>query len=84
MCAQIISDAVNSTRRQGKDMSIREAIDNQLKERRLDKNHIQSLLLQSLPSYVLSEYSAMHYEADSRDFGFDQVLLDGMGELLDR
>lgn len=65
-------------------MSMRQAIDDQLKERGLDQNSIQSLLLQSLPSYVISEYSALHYQADSLDFGYDQVLLDGMGELVDR
>ena len=81
---QIISDAVNSTRQRGKDLSMREAIDSQLKERGLDQNNVQTLLLQSLPSYVISEYSALHYQADSLDFGYDKVLLDGMGELVDR
>ena len=81
---QIISSAVNSTRQQGKDLSMREAIDRQLKERGLDLNNLQTLLLQSLPSYIISEYSALHYQADSLDFGYDKVLLDGMGELMDR
>ena len=63
---------------------MREAIDRQLKERGLDQNNVQTLLLQSLPSYIISEYSTLHYQADSLDFGYDKVLLDGMGELMDR
>ncbi|KAK7091653.1 uncharacterized protein [Littorina saxatilis] len=80
----IISDAVNSTRHQGTDRSIKDAIDSQLKEKGVGKEDVRSLLLRSLPSYVISEYSALHYQADSLDFGYEQVLLDGMGELMDR
>ncbi|KAK7480900.1 hypothetical protein BaRGS_00027901, partial [Batillaria attramentaria] len=80
----ILMEAINTTRIKKRDVSVRQAVNQQLKEKGVSDDNLQTLLLKTLPSYVIEEYSALLYQPDSLDFGYDQMLLDGMGELLDR
>lgn len=80
----ILTDAINVTRVNRQDVSVRQAVDDQLKRKGVAKDSLQSLLLQALPSYVIDEYSALHYQPESLDFGYEQVILGGMGEFVDR
>ncbi|KAL8558496.1 hypothetical protein ACOMHN_059237 [Nucella lapillus] len=82
--ACILKEAVNRTRTEGEDLSVRAAVDRELNERGVDPLHLHSLLLHSLDSYQSPDYSAHLYQPHALDFGYKQVLLDGMGELLDR
>lgn len=37
-----------------------------------------------LPSYILENYSTRNYRPEALDVGYDKILVDGMGELMDR
>lgn len=84
LIVQIIMGAVNTTRTQKKDLSIKEAVDEHLKAKSISEDDLQALFVKTFISYIIPEFSALHYLPDSIDFGYEKVLLDGMGELVDR
>ena len=42
------------------------------------------LFLRSLPSFNVGEFSTLLYKPSDIDFGYEQVVLDGMSEMIDR
>lgn len=79
---KILELAVNESKASKTEMSVREAVDTVLKNKKLELSD-SAYLIQACRSYVL-EYSALYPQFFHLDFENNQVLLDGMGELTDR
>ncbi|XP_041361183.1 polyamine oxidase 2-like [Gigantopelta aegis] len=82
----IVASAVHRVRSNQKDVSMREAITRWVEEEEgeLDMDGPVGLFLRTLPSFSVGSYSALLYRPSDLDFGYEQVVLDGMSEVLDR
>uniref|UniRef100_A0A0B6ZZ31 Amine oxidase domain-containing protein n=1 Tax=Arion vulgaris TaxID=1028688 RepID=A0A0B6ZZ31_9EUPU len=83
--AQILGQAVNESKTEKIEVSMKEAIDKVLGKRETeDLDSAAAHLVRCLPSYILDNYSSRNYKPENIDVGYDKLLLDGMGELIDR
>ncbi|XP_059152255.1 lysine-specific histone demethylase 1A-like [Physella acuta] len=83
--AQILSQALNESKLSKLEISVKDAVDRVLNKGDIAKaDSVEAHLAKCLPSYILGDYSMRHYNPELLDVGFEKVLLDGMGELLDR
>ncbi|CAG5133135.1 unnamed protein product [Candidula unifasciata] len=83
--AQILGQAINQSRAEKVEISMKEAIDRVIATGEIiDSASAGAHFVKCLPSYILDNYSTRNYKPEALDVGYDKVLLDGMGELLDR
>ncbi|XP_005089304.1 polyamine oxidase 3 [Aplysia californica] len=80
---QILNQALNESKSWKFEPSVREAVDKVLHDD-FSSESTGSHLVKCLPSYVIKDYSTRHYRPELLDMGYEKVLLDGTGELLDR
>ncbi|CAL1526224.1 unnamed protein product [Lymnaea stagnalis] len=82
---QILGQALNESKSVETEISVKEAIDKVLASGAIASSDSPgALLIKSLPSYILRDYSTRNYTPELLDVGYEKVLLDGMGELVDR
>ncbi|KAH9500581.1 hypothetical protein Btru_076974 [Bulinus truncatus] len=81
---QILGQAINESKSIKHDISVKEAIDMVLNKNGDVSESPEAYFVKCLPSYLLGDYSIHHYNPEYLDFGYEKVLLDGMGELTDR
>ncbi|KAK6182248.1 hypothetical protein SNE40_009974 [Patella caerulea] len=81
---ELMLSAIEKAKRKGKDISVREAVNQEIFERGLEENSLTSVLIKALPSYNINDYSALLYAPDQLDFGYDTIVKFGLAELVDR
>ena len=86
---KIAIGALNSVKSSGQDIPVNDMLAAALEEAygsesppKYDRDMIQSIF-DSLPTVNLEDFSALQYEIEN-DFGWDQIVVDGVGALLDR
>ncbi|XP_055881428.1 uncharacterized protein LOC106052168 [Biomphalaria glabrata] len=80
---QILGKALNESKSMKLDVSVKDAVDKVLKAEQLLERP-EAYFVRCLPSYILGDYSMHQYKPEHLDIGYEKVLLDGMGELVDR
>ena len=58
--------------------------DDQINIKHFFVHSLGAQLVKSLPSYIIKDYSTRNYRPDALDVGYEKVLLDGIGEIVDR